>query len=504
MRSLSIKKVFFYLSVLFVLILAFLLRAQESLSGNFLFLIDQGRDMMAVKQIAYDHHLTLIGPYTSLQGIFQGPLWYYLLAVPTIIFNGNPRGSVILMLVISMGVIVVSFLWMKKLFGEKTALITAFIIALCPEAIAAATYSWNPHPMWILLCVYLFCFYNLILGNKKYHLFVWPLISLMFHFETALAFFILLASIFYILIFGRKLVFSKFTVYGFLLFTLFFLPQILFDVRHNFLMTKSFFKLFQGHDQGLFVNGERTSYINLLNGHLYTFFINFNSIFQKSSDISNIPKLVFLGSMIFLVSNFLKRCFTQKEYTFIFFHLILIAFVFIFTSLYPFPVRYWFLTGFQMFYILPLGFILGKLFNRFPGKALLILFMLVNLHTVIPQIQKLYINPNLGGIAKIQGKLDAIDEIYADAQHKSFNLLVFTPPVNTDAYDYLLWWKGKQKYHYVPRGEKKDTFYLLIEPDPEKPWSYKGWLATVIKEGEIIYTKQLGSGFIIQKRILKS
>ena len=148
--------VFFLCFVIFIL--AFFLRAQETISGNFLFLIDQGRDLLDVKSIVFDHHLTLIGPYTSLQGIFQGPIFYYLLAVPIFISGGNPWSVMVLMLLISMSVLVVSFLVMQRLFGFRVALVTAFILAVSPEAIAAATYFWNPHPMWLLICLFIFSF----------------------------------------------------------------------------------------------------------------------------------------------------------------------------------------------------------------------------------------------------------------------------------------------------------------------------------------------------------
>jgi hypothetical protein len=109
---------------------------------------------------------------------------------------------------------------------------------------------------------------------------------------------------------------------------------------------------------------------------------------------------------------------------------------------------------------------------------------------------------DFGGVHKIKGKIQALDYIYKDAGGKPFNLLVFTPPVYTYAYDYLLWWYGREKYGYEPERKKERTFYLLIEPDPHQPWTYKGWLETVIKIGKIIETKELPSGFIIQKRFL--
>jgi hypothetical protein len=40
-----------------------------------------------------------------------------------------------------------------------------------------------------------------------------------------------------------------------------------------------------------------------------------------------------------------------------------------------------------------------------------------------------------------------------------------------------------------------------MEPDPSKPWSYNGWLETVIVNGDVIKTVNLPSGLIIQKRI---
>jgi len=100
----------------------------------------------------------------------------------------------------------------------------------------------------------------------------------------------------------------------------------------------------------------------------------------------------------------------------------------------------------------------------------------------------------------VRGKLDAIDFISTDAKGKPFNLLIFTPVVLTDAYEYLLWWHGQKPYGYLPGRDTQGTLYLLIEPDPSKPWTYQGWLETEVKGGNIVETYTLPSGFIIQKR----
>src|SRR3990167_4530929 len=124
------KKFLSFIIVIFILLLGIFLRGQETFSHNFLFLLDQGRDMMAVKGILYDNHPTLIGPSTSLRGVFQGPLWYYLLAISAGVFGGDPWGGILLMFVVSMSVLLVIYFWAKKLFGEKVAIITLFLLAV--------------------------------------------------------------------------------------------------------------------------------------------------------------------------------------------------------------------------------------------------------------------------------------------------------------------------------------------------------------------------------------
>ena len=156
-----------------------------------------------------------------------------------------------------------------------------------------------------------------------------------------------------------------------------------------------------------------------------------------------------------------------------------------------------------MFYIVVIGIILSRLSRLNIGRIIIGCIIAVFLIHIAGRINLLYVNPpDDGGIAKVKGKADAIRFIYEDAKEKPFNLFVFTPPVNTDAYDYLIWWIGNKEYNYVPGARKEGTFYLLMEPDPNKPWSYKGWMETVIKTGTVEKTKELPSGFIIQKRVI--
>ena len=181
-------------------------------------------------------------------------------------------------MLVSLATVIAVFIFARKIFGIKIALAMSFLVAVCPEAISAATYAWNPHPMWLLLTVYIFSFFSLTNGNRKMNFFVWPVIGLMFSFQTALGTFIFLSSIIYLLIFNRDLFRDKKFGIGIGLFIVLLIPQIVFDLRHDFLMTKSIINLFsKTGTHGGFMRNLQTTFID----HSYGFSINFKSSFNN-------------------------------------------------------------------------------------------------------------------------------------------------------------------------------------------------------------------------------
>lgn len=494
-------KVFYMVTFFVFFLLGFFLRAQEVLSNNYLFLLDMGRDMLAVKGIIYDFHPTLIGPYTSLAGVFQGPLYYYLIAIPSFILKGNPLGPLILMLIISLLSVILAFYFSKKYFGIVSGLFIALLFSVSPEAIAASTYTWNPHPMWLLIVLFTFLFYRLLNGNEKLHLFVWPVIGLMFHFEAALGFFIGITSLLLSLIILRKQLLVRHFLIGICICSLTFSPLVLFDLRHEFLMTKSVITLLKGGNESLFVKGESLGFFDLTINHANTFISNYISGFPKLFNFNYTHVILFIGTIL----SFIYTRKNKKLQPFYSYYKMYFAFLSIFLVLllfYPYPLRYWFFTGFQTFHIIAVGISFALLWRYKIGKIIILLLLIKLLFYSIAQIDKLYFNPpNDGGFAKVRGKLSAIEYIYKDSGGKDFNFLIFTPPVLTDAYDYLVWWYGSRNYNYIPGKEKAGVFYLLIEPDGSNPWSYKGWLETVVKTGTVLETVNHPSGLIIQKRI---
>jgi len=381
-----------------------------------------------------------------------------------------------------------------RLFGRWGGILLALLISISPLFIAQSRFIWSPNPptLFILLAFY---FTYLLKEKKKLYIFLAAFFAaFIYNFELGIAVPVSFALLAYCLfLFRRDL---KKLFYLFAGFLLGYLPMILFEIRHNFLGTRGIIGYIFSHKT--VASSHPTS--NYLFEHVKSFINYFQGTFPTNSWEPLLLLLILTFSAYFLIKE--KNAAFKYFFSFLF---LLIPVTFCVFA--PLRNSIWniYLLHLNVAYLLLFCYIvysfIGKKFNSLFVVILLIIVIMTLLGLQNAVKVSLYDYSDYGGTAKVKGKVDALDYIYKDAKGKPFGLLVFTPPVYTYPYDYLLWWYGQPKYHYLPYGEKKGTFYLLIQIDPWKPWSYKGWLETVIKSGKIIYTKTLPSGFIVQKRI---
>jgi len=492
-----IKEKNFAFFLLAIVILGSIPRSIEIISGNFLFGYDQGVFFQAVKEIIVNHKLTLIGTEVGGGGFFQGPGWYYLLSIPFYLWRGDPYGGMILMFIVGILTISLSVVFGRKIFDIKTALTIGFLVAISPAIIAQSRFIWPPFIISLLSVFVIFFLYKILQGAGKFFPFLAFTVGLIFHFETATGATLLLQ----LLIISPLFIFSKrvslrFYIFGLLSFLSTQISLFMFDLKHDFINTKGIVNLFINNNR----NDLAISRINLIVNHISVFKNNFLSSFQMGNLLWTILFLILtVGLVLYFKDNKIK---TAQKWLVLYLATspLTLFVVFIF---YPSTMWEWWILELIIFYCFLFGVILTYLFKnklmRFFVVAIYIIFFL----SFVDKTIFFYKNDfnDSGGTHKIKGKINAIDYIYKDSKGKQFGLLIFTPPVYTYVYDYLIWWYGEKKYNYAPHKEKKGEFYLLIEVDPEKPWSYKGWLETVIKTGDVIYTKTLPSGFIIQKRV---
>lgn len=501
------KKLYLVIFVFLVIFLSLIPRITDVLSGNYYFGFDQGRDYLAVKSIVVDKKLTLIGSevgagMAGFKGIFHGPFHYYFLAVPFILLNGDPYGGILLTFLYGIGAIILSFYLGKKLFGLYGGLTAAILVAVSPPLISYSRFVWNSHGSVIFILLVFICVYKICSGVKSLnkYLFLAAFFSaFVYNFELAIAIPMSLALLLFVFFVVRVKSLKSYIIlfFGFLLG---FFPMILFEARHGFTATR-------GMVEYVFSNRSTSmeSYIfssEVIKDRFGLFVYNFLDTFPRLQYInSNISALFFFVIFVFIFlkekSLLLKRFFS---------YLLILPFVHFFVLIFLRSGAYvYYLIDLNFAYIILLTYVLiasyKQKMNLVYFAILLIAFGLfaLGLKNAIRTFN--YDYKDYGGTAKIKGKENLIDTIYKDANGKKFSLFFFSPPVYTYPYDYLVWWYGLKKYGYLPTQEKKGVFYLAIEPDGSKPWSYKGWLETVIKTGKILETKTLPSGFIIQKRM---
>ncbi|OGH41345.1 MAG: hypothetical protein A3H79_03375 [Candidatus Levybacteria bacterium RIFCSPLOWO2_02_FULL_36_8b] len=486
---------------IFIIAISLLSRSIEVLNKNYIFGFDQGRDYLAVKNIVVDRKLTLIGSEVGagaagLNGIFQGPLHYYFLSIPFILMKGDPYGGVILMFLFSMASVAFSYFLGRKIFGAIGGLTTALLFALSPMFIAQARFVWNSNPstLFILLsCLFVY------LGMKKKNKYIFLssfFAGFVYNFQFAVSI-PLSISIILLYVFVAKIREIKKYLILFSGFFIAFLPMLLFEIRHGFMGIKGFaVYLFGPKEAGAsFLPSQR-----IIVDHLSSFFNAFMDVFPKN--IAS-PYLLLLIVLIPALYYFFKEKNSDLR-KFIGFLLLLFPVHFLVFLFFRNAVWVYYLIALNIVYILLFSYSIASAFKRNNKiiKIFYVVFLLFVLIRALPMLVNVfnYDIRDYGGTAKIKGKTDAIDFIYNDANGKKFSLFIFSPPIYTYPYDYILWWHAGGKFGYMPDKVKSGTFYLLIEKDNGQFW-YKGWLETVIKDGTVVWEKELLSGFIVQKRI---
>lgn len=117
------------LIIILFLILGIIFRLFNFRAG-FLFAHDQDLYSWIARDILVNHHQRLVGQITSVDGVFIGSFYYYLMAFFYWIFGMNPLSAVVPLALMAAGNIYSIYWVVKKHFGLKPGLMAAFIYAV--------------------------------------------------------------------------------------------------------------------------------------------------------------------------------------------------------------------------------------------------------------------------------------------------------------------------------------------------------------------------------------
>lgn len=213
-----------------------------------MFLADQGRDAIIIREIATFSHLPLIGPPSSIGQVYLGPFFYYLVAPFLPLFFFNPAGLAYGVSFLFIAGLIAAYFVIARLENKPAALLFLVLATFSYQLIMFARFSWNPNLLPVFAFFTLFFLY-LSLKTKK---FLWSLLygaffALSFqlhHLASFLAVPILLGYAYQFFREKHKLRFLLTPVVALGAFLAVSSPLILFDLKHDFLNTKNLYSLF--------------------------------------------------------------------------------------------------------------------------------------------------------------------------------------------------------------------------------------------------------------------
>ena len=497
MTAMRLSKTTIILIILFGL--GIFLRLLPIITGNTFFWFDQGLDSILVKLLVVDHRINLTSRYSGLAGVLMGPAYTWMLALPFAISRGDPRSFSIFLSLLSLFSAGAIYIFIKKIVGVMAALFACAWVLFTPFFIFNSTVASSPAPLTSLFTFFIIFAYKLFVDKKT--IFWIPLLflcGLFFQFEIAFALFVIPVVLTFMIIF--KSFPNRFFWIGASLFILTFIPQFLFDLRHNFLITKGFMNLFLGSNNSLYSN----------QGSLFARFgeraWSFGDDFLRMALITRNPLIVIpiVATMIFgwYISN-------QKNLFKILLTIITVFYVGL--SLYPGPIWDWYRAGlpivYSLLFVIPLAAIWEK--YKFTRIFIFILLFSIVFKTNYPQTGEYNVSSR-----KTQENI--LDYVYKSAEGKPFSYFAYTPPVYDYVWQYDFWQYGKSKYGYLPKNwqmsipllgigaqavaptNNEGLFFLIMEPNPERPWERNGWKES--KVGKILETKIFPGDVIVEKR----
>lgn len=217
-----------------ILVLGFIWRIYNFEKG-FSFAHDQDLYSWIAKDILINHHQRLIGQVTSVEGVFIGSAYYYLMAIFYWIFNLNPLSAVIPTVVGGL-ITIGSIYWIfSRHFGKYIGAIGAFIYSVSFGVAAYDRWSVPTQPTMLWSVWYLLVILEAIRGNQKIIYLYAVLLGLLWQIHIALLPVVIIPMIAFGL---RKFEIKKMLIAGIIL-MLTASPFFIFEIRHNFSQSRA-------------------------------------------------------------------------------------------------------------------------------------------------------------------------------------------------------------------------------------------------------------------------
>lgn len=441
-----IKRFIFPLFLLLTVVNIFL-SSWYVLHNDISFISDVSRDMFLLKELD-QKKFVLIGPRSSVGGLFHGPLWTYLNYLPFKLGHGNPITVGWYWIFLICVFLFFSYHIAKRLFDTNTAMLYVLIMSM--YFIYHANELFNPYGAMFLLPAF-FYFFIRYLENKKirylvYHIFV---AGGMIQFQMAIGMPLTILSLLYITVFC---IFNK-KISHLLTFFLLLIPLstfIIFDMRHEFILVKNIIRHMGTFDS-------QTTMFDLLKDRLQTLFTKIEFL-RYGPDNGQLYSNVLL--FIFSFTQIIKK--TNRKSTLAFLYFYLGFFLLSFLNRYRLLI----------FYYYPLISLVFLIFSSFITskyeKIFLCIFVFMYICNMIGAYKYVSDAQKFIGISKSSWKslYEVASSVYK-GEEKELGYFVYAPDIMGYSPRYALEYASTIFHKTATAFERKPVTYLVIEPPAE-------------------------------------
>jgi hypothetical protein len=500
--KLSKQKKYFLLAGL--LIFAFVIRIGYFFDGTIPFSFDHGKDALAIMHLITTKSPALIGPWTSIPGLYFGPAWYYLLAPAFWLGGFNPIVGPAMMTFLVLIQVALAY----KYFGKFTAL----IIACAPFWVMISVSAWNPFPMTLITLVILILLKlarkDGVLSPKNAFL-LGLTASFGFHFSAAFAIFYPFIILACLLITKVKIPLKTIFLAG-LGFLLPFLPQLAFEVRHDFVQSKAVMMYFQDGESSDAISVKKVQEVLTASlGELK------NSVMPEFRILSGRTNMVIQALLVAILAWLWFKMLRSGNAK-------IIQHTKYFLTFFVIPIVGLFFLHFNLWYVYAitpaLAILVGSLLDSAPKQIKWLFACLLILTPLVSYV--FYFGGNKAELTASRGflpiKIIAIKEIRAIAGERPFSSYHYVPDIYDFSYQYLYLMQGFQnkkmpvEFSYKPDAPvyitqkveimeklpdtvktttKPEVIFFIVE-EPENSEFLESWWQQQ-QFGEIISVKQI-------------
>ncbi|MFZ3301938.1 MAG: glycosyltransferase family 39 protein [Microgenomates group bacterium] len=426
-----------------------------NIDGYMTFLGDEGRDSIIVRNLLVKADPILIGPGTSVGGMYLGPLYYYFMAPFLLLANFSPVGPAVGVALLGVATTYLIYLVGKEWFGNKAGLIAGLFFAISPTVITYSHSSWNPNimPFFSLLSIYSIW---KVWSKKQYSWLIVAAISFAFVCQSHYLG-VLIAPVLFIFWLLSKVP-KKITLISVLIYLFLMSPLLAFDIRHDWMNSRALYKFLTVRDETVAI----TPWTAIPKAYPIFEQINGSMLTAKNKQPATLISIILLSYFVFIYTS--KDKAVNKRYLM--------------------PIA-WFvfgLIGFGLYkqnvydhyfgFLFPVPFLLmaGFFEDRFKIKSKFMNIVLCSaiLYLVVLNLKNnpLLYHPN----NQMQRAQNVANKVLEIAEGKPFNLAVLAERNYEDGYRYFMDIKDANVLH-ADRWDKKtiaDTLIVICEKPKEK------------------------------------